>query len=76
MKGTGGEYGGGSGAKGDKKSFAKNPTVVMSRSGDSEDESDCEDHERENRCRLVLTCFAPDGSPLLGLSTPSSPLLH
>lgn len=43
---------------------AKDPMVVMS---DSEDESEGEDQEREMRCRLVLTCFAPEGSPLIGL---------
>jgi hypothetical protein len=65
MKASGG--GDGSGNKGEKKASAKNPMVVMSRSGDSEDESEGEDQEREMRCRLVLTCFAPEGSPLIGL---------
>lgn len=49
--------------RGSKKS-AKNSSEYPS-DDDSDHERDA-DRELGVRCRLVLTCFAPDGSPLLG----------
>lgn len=52
-----------------KKSEKKSAKNSMTSDYPSDDESDPDRYDRESgvRCRLVLTCFAPEGSPLLGI---------